>query len=276
MEESDSISTIKIPLISSQPILAVSPNYILVNEYTRKRKQLVLFDNNLQRFSIHSPIKEVIIDTLWYDIEKKFLLLTPSKIYTCNPDTMIIDSIPDIKSSDEKPFKSFSRFNNQYSLLIAYDEWESKFIDRWNQNNEDGHWKLVEKYPIDLTSNEFIGTILAINQDDSSKLAITIYNNLMEQWRMELRHADTLICFKKILLSGANSIDDYRMIAMKNVTSDIKWLVYSPASKEIIAMDSKWKKIYLNYNFPVQRMTQYKENYLIVRTTKRIDIYWFI
>jgi len=74
-ETRDSISAITIPLISSQPILAVSPNYILVDEYTKKRRRLIIIDNNLKKFFINLSRNETIIDTEWYEIEKKFFLL---------------------------------------------------------------------------------------------------------------------------------------------------------------------------------------------------------
>jgi hypothetical protein len=270
---SNSISTITIPLKSSQPILAVSSNSILVNEYTKKRNQLIVIDDNLNKFSIHSPITEPIIDVIWYEIKKRFFLLTENKIFTFNPNEKIIERIFDIKSNDKIPFKSFTVINNQNSLLIAYDEWESKFIDQWQQDNENSVWKLIKKHPLNLTSNEFIGNILAINEDNCSKLGITIFNDLNGEWRMELRDAEMLICFQKILLSRSDQIYDYRMIEMKNIISDIKWLVYSQANKEIIAIDSKWKKKHLNYKFPVYRMAQFKKNNLIIRLKNRIDIH---
>jgi len=272
----NSISAITIPLISSQPILAVSPNYILVDEYTKKRRRLIIIDDNLKKFFINLSINETIIDAVWYEIEKKFFLLTEQKILTIDPNKKIIEIISDIKSHDKKPFKSFTIINNQSSLLIAYDEWESKFIDRWQQNNENNHWKLIERHPLNLTSNEFIGNILTINENNCSNLAMTIYNNLTQQWRMELRHAEMLTCFKKILLPKSNLMYDYQMIALKNITSDITWLVYLQDNNEIIAMDSKWKKIYLNYKFPVYKMAMFKENNLIVRTKNRIDIHLFV
>ena len=272
-DSSHSISPIKIPLISSQPILAVSPNSIFVNEHTEKRKQLILIDNHLQRSSTNSTITEIIIDTLWYDIKQKFLLLTPTQIFTYDPNTMIIESISDIKPTDNKPFKCFAVCNKQSSLLIAYDEWESKLIERWKQSNENDRWKLIERYPLNLTSNEFIGTILATHQDDCSNLAMTVYNNLTNQWRMELRHVDTSICFRKILLPSSDSSDDYRMIFIENAISDIKWLIYSRSNNRIIAIDSKWQKIYLKYKFPIHRMAQFRQNNLIIRTTNRIDIH---
>jgi hypothetical protein len=272
----DSISPITIPLVSSQPILAVSPKYILVNEYTKKRKRLIIIDDNLKRLFINSSITETIIDAVWYDIDKKFFLLTERKIFTFDPNSKTIETISDIKSDDNKPFKSFTVINNQSSLLIGYDEWESKFIDRWQQDNKDRLWKLIERYPLNLTSNEFIGNILAINEDDCSNLAITIYNNLTEQWRMELRHAEMFTCFKTILLSGSNPMYDYRIIAMKTVTSDIKWLAHSQANNEVITIDSKWKKIHLYYKYPVYRIVQFKQNNLIVRTKNRVDILLFI
>ncbi|CAF3670003.1 unnamed protein product [Rotaria sp. Silwood1] len=272
----NSISTIEIPLLSLKPILAVSSNYILVNEYTKKKKQLILIDENCNRSSINYSITENIIDALWFDMEQKFFLLTETKIFTLNPNTKIIKSISDIKLNNKKPFKCFTVINNQSSLLIVYDEWEPKFIDRWQKNNDNSHWILSERYSLNLTSNEFIGTILANNQDDNVYLAMTVYNCLTQQWRMELRYIETLICFKKILLPGSDFTDDYRMIDMNNITLDIKWLIYSTANNKIIGIDSNWNRILLNYKLPVHRMVQFKENNLIIRTKTRIEIHCFL
>ena len=129
----------------------MSPNYILVNECTNKRKRLVTIDDQCQRFSVRSPITDVIIDALWYHIEEKFLLLTPRNIFSYVPKSNSVETIIDRKSDDQKLFKSFTIDNNQ-SLLIAYDEWESKFLDRWQQNKEDGRWTLMGKYPLNLNS----------------------------------------------------------------------------------------------------------------------------
>jgi hypothetical protein len=273
-DTSNSISPIEIPLVSSQPILAVSSNSIFVNEETKKRKQLILINDHLQKFPTHSTITEIILDRLWYDIKKKFFLLTPTKIFTYDPKTMIIESIPDIEPTDNKPFKCFTVSNKQSSLLIGYDEWKSKVIERWEQNNENGLWKLIERYPLKLTSNEFIGSILGINQDDSSNLAITIYNNFTNQWRMEIQDVETSKCLRKILLPSSDSRSDYRMIFIENARSDIKWLIHSPDNNKIIGIDSKWQKIYLKYKFPIHRMAQFRKN-LIIRTTNKIDILLF-
>jgi hypothetical protein len=69
---------------------------------------------------------------------------------------------------------------------------------------------------------------------------------------------------------------DYRIISINNSEEDIKWLVFSSANSNIIAIDSQWKKIPLNYKHPVQRMALFNEHYLIVRTTERIDIHSFL
>lgn len=270
----DSISPIKIPLVSTQPILAVSPNYILVNEYTKKRRQLVFIDHKLQRFSVCSPITDIIIDAIWYHIEEKFFLLTERKIFSYNPKEKLIETISDIKSDNSKLFKCFTIDTNQSSLLTAYDEWEPKFLDRWKQDQENGRWKLSKRHWLNLTSNEFIGILLAINDDDDcAKIAMTIYNNYTEQWRMELCDAEMLICLKKILLPGSDPMYDYRMIKIENIKSDIKWLIHSEADNEIIGIDSKWQKKYINYKFPIFRMIQFKKNNLIVCTKNRIDIH---
>jgi hypothetical protein len=275
-DTSHSISPIEIPLIASQSILAVSPNYILANEYTKKRNRLVIIDDNLNRFSIRSPITDTIIDAVWYPIQKKFFLLTPRKIFSYDPNEKSLEAISDIKSDEKKPFKSFTIDNKQSSLLIVYDEWESKFIDRWQQDTANSLWKLIERYPLNLTVNEFLGIIFAVNEDDCSKLAITIYDDLIQQWRMELRHTEMSICLKKIPLPGSDPMHDYRMIATTTTISDIKWIIYSQATNEILAIDSQWKKIHFNYRFPVYRMAQFKEKNLIIRTRDRIDIHLFI
>jgi hypothetical protein len=102
---------------------------------------------------------------------------------------------------------------------------------------------------------------------------MTIYNNYTEQWRMELCDAEMLICLKKILLPGSDPMYDYRMIKIENIKSDIKWLIHSEADNEIIGIDSKWQKKYINYKFPIFRMIQFKKNNLIVCTKNRIDIH---
>ncbi|CAF1029821.1 unnamed protein product [Adineta steineri] len=269
-----SISTIEIPLKSSQPILTVSSNDIFVNEQTKRKNQLVLMNENLKKTFIESPIKEPIIGSLWYDKKQKLLLLTETKIFTYDLDTKIIKAIIDIKPTDDKIFKCFSMFNNECSLFIAYNEWGLKFIEKWNMN-EDESWELTEKFPLNLTSNEFIGNMLTIYDNDNFNLAITIYNDFTEEWRMELRHIETGICFRSIFLSRFDPENDYRMIYMKNMISDIKWLIYSKSSKKIIAINSKWKKTYFPYKFPIYRMELFQNNSVIIRTTKKINIHRF-
>ncbi|CAF0873157.1 unnamed protein product [Adineta steineri] len=211
-----SISTIEIPLKSSQPILTVSSNNIFVNEQTKRKNQFVLIDDNLKKTFIKSPIKESIIDSLWYDKKQKLLLLTETKIFTYDSNTKIIQAIIDIKPMDGRVFKCFSMFNNECSLLIAYDEWGLKFIEKWDVN-EDESWELTEKFPLNLSSNEFVGNMLTIYDNDDFNLAITIYNDFTEEWRMELRHLETGICFRTILLSRFDRENDYRMIYMENM-----------------------------------------------------------
>ncbi|CAF2474267.1 unnamed protein product [Rotaria sp. Silwood2] len=274
-DNSSSITPIKIPLVSFEPILATSPKYILVNEFTKKRNQLILVDDHLQKYTIRSSIRTTILDALWYDNQQQFLLLTSTNIFIFDPNTKRIQVLNDIIPQENKTFKCFILLN-QSTLLIAYNEWGAEYIDKWQQNNEDGLWKLIERQPLKLTSNEFIGSISTIIENECFNLAIIIYNILTEQWRIELRHIETLICNKAILLPGSNLMHDYRMISIKNTQSDIKWLAFSSINSNIIAMDSEWKKIQLNYKHPVQRMAIFKDSYLIVRTTERVDIHMFI
>jgi hypothetical protein len=67
----------------------------------------------------------------------------------------------------------------------------------------------------------------SIVADNSSNLAMTVYNSFTGQWRTEVRDAKTFICLKAILLPGSDATNDYRITGVKNMISDINWLVYS-------------------------------------------------
>ncbi|CAF3271009.1 unnamed protein product [Rotaria socialis] len=268
-----SISTIAITLKSFQSILTVSPKHILVNEDSNKRKRLILMDNNLKRYSTTSSITKDIIDAVWHSVEQKFLLLTETKVFTFDPITKLIESLSDMKSPDRKSFKCFTTFNNQPSLYIAYNEWGSQFIDEWQRRKDNNRWILIKKHSLNLTANEFIGTMLGIAQDESSNLAMTIYNDFTQQWRLELRSAETFMCLKKILLSGSNLTDDYRIVEMRNMALDIKWLIHSLNHRDIIGINSNYKKIPLSYKTPVNRMTQFNNNKLVILTNNELQVH---
>ena len=263
-DTSNSVSSIRIPLVRSQPILAVSPNYILVNEYKNKRKRWILIDYGPQGSTINVGIPNNVIDILWNNIEEKFFLLTEKKVFTFNPNGHILRQIDDIKSTDSIPFKCFTSWNDQYSLLIAYDEWASKFIDKWEKNNERDGWLLVKRHPLDLTNNEFIGAILYSSGDggNSLNLIITVCNELIEQWRVEIRNAETFLCFRKVLLHGLNFKYDYKIVDIKNATNDIKWLIYSPSNTQITAVNSAWNFVQLKYRCPVYHIAKFQRKKL--------------
>lgn len=270
---SNSLATIKIPLVSFQPILATSSNYILANECTKRRNQFVLFDDHFEKFTMRSFIKEPMLDALWYDKEKHFLILTSTNVYTLDPISMEINLLNDLIPKENQMFQCFTLLN-QSKLLIAYNQWNPEY-DQW-QEDENGQWRLMQRQFLKLSLNEFIGNMIASNENDCTYLAITIYNHLTEQWRMEMRYAETLICHKSILLPGSNMTHDYKIISIKNAQANIKWLVFSSGNSNIIAIDDQWKKIPLTYRNPTQRMALFNENYLILRTTERVDIHLFI
>ncbi|CAF3742340.1 unnamed protein product [Adineta steineri] len=224
-----SITPIKIPLVSFASILATSPKFILVNEFTKRKNQFILFDEHLQKSSKRSFIQQPIIDSLWYNKEEKFLLLTTENIYEFDPNTMKIELLQDIIPTENKMFKCFTLLN-QSTLLIAYNEWGAEYIDKWEQDNENGSWKLIGKMSLALTYNEFIGNILTIIEDDSSYLMMTIYNNFTEQWRLEIRDMKTFLCHQAILLPGSNIMHDYWMLHVKNTESDSLSRMYETVS----------------------------------------------
>ncbi|CAF4848769.1 unnamed protein product, partial [Rotaria magnacalcarata] len=79
--------------------------------------------------------------------------------------------LPKLIPMENKTFKTFTLLN-QSTLLIAYNEWGAEYIDRWQQNVDDGIWILIERQPLKLTSNEFIGDISTIIDTDCESLAI--------------------------------------------------------------------------------------------------------
>lgn len=269
-----SITAIKIPLVSFQPILATSPEYILANEVTKRRNQLVLFNKYWKKFTTRCFINETILDALWYGKQDCFLILTSKNVYKFDPNIKHIQLINDFIPMENKDFKSFTLLNESIILFI-YDEWAPEYIHKWEEDNNN-HWQIIERQPLKLTDNEFIGNISSVIDNNSTYITMTIYNQLTEQWRLEIRDTETLLREKSILLPGSNIMHDYRIISLKNVQSDIKWLVFTSANSNVIAMDSQWKKISLNYKHPVRRIAIFNENCLIVRTTEKIDIHLFI
>lgn len=273
-DQSNSNALEKIPLVSSAPILATSDKYILVNELTKRRNQIIVFDQDWEKFATRSPTKIPFLKALWYENQREFLLLTEENVFKLNPKTMEIEIITDIIPKENKIFHNFIIIN-ETTLLIAYNEWAVETVDRWQQNSENGSWTLINRQPLQLTQNEFIEDIIN-SEDDSKSFGITIYNRLTERWRIEIRGTDTLTCIRRISLPESSMDMNYRMLYINDPESDIKWLVFSPKNTKIIAIDANYNKKTLNYTHPVHRMEMLKQNYLIVRTRERIDIHKLI
>lgn len=273
-DHANSITPIKIPLVSFAPILATSPNFILVNEFTKRRNQLILFDQYLHKFSMRFSCKENPLDALWYDKQQCFLILTSTFVFKFDPISKQWDVIQEIIPIENQAFKSFTLLNN-CTLLMIYDQWSGEDLDQWQQK-EDGQWTMIQRQSLGLTSNEFLGDLIVNLEENSPKLAITVYNILTEQWRLELRQVDTLECRNRILLSEGNLAHDYRIIPMQNISSDIQLLVFSTGNSDIFAIDNQWKKLRSNYKHSIQRMALFNENWLIIRTNDKIDIHSII
>lgn len=270
-DKTNSITPIKIPLVSFAPILATSPNLILVNEFTKRRNQLILIDSYLQRSFTRFPSGENPLDALWYDRQQCFLILTSACVYTFNPIEKKLDIIKEIIPIENQSFKSFTLFNSDI-LLIIYDQWSGEHLDQWQQNSND-QWTMIQRQSFQLTSNEFLGDLTIDVQDNCTNLMITVYNILTEQWRLEVRQADTLECQNRILLSESNLARDYRIIPIQNIQSNIKWLAFSTGNSDILAIDFQGKKLQLDYKYSMQRMALFQENFLIIRTNNKIDIH---
>ena len=272
--ESALMFPIKIPLVSFQPVLVTAPNFILTNERTKRRNQFVLFDNEQNRSMIPSSIDMPVLDALWVEHHQEFLLLTANDIFRLDPLTKSIQRLTTIKPKKEKIFKCFILLE-QAVLLIAYDEWNTAHLDRWQAADQQGSWKHIEKQGINLTANEFIDHMSYFAEGRQPQIAISIFNELTEQWRMEFRHPQTFQCSKTVILPGSDPQCIYRMISVDDNSSDFHWLIYSSASNSMIALNSNWEKSHLNYAYPVERMAIFAQKYLVVRTKERVDIHYF-
>ncbi|CAF0731846.1 unnamed protein product [Adineta ricciae] len=257
------ISPIKIPLTSFQPLLAASPDFILTNECTRRRNRLVLIDNQLQTIEQRIPKTDALLDAIWYEKKQQFLLRTVSSIFSYDAITGNMKLIQGFTPTENKEMKCFN-FLNSSVLLVAYDEWNAQYIEKWQQDDTDENWKLTDKLPLNLTNNEFIGNMITVIENDCSYIVITIYNDLLEHWRLEIRPIETFLCVKAIILPGSNPTYDYKILSLQDNVSNIKFLVYSSQNSNIIAIDSHWEKILLNYKYPVQRMVLFSKNQWII------------
>lgn len=270
-DHTDSIIPIKIPLVSFAPILAASPDFILVNEFTKRRNQLILLDQHFQRSNIRFASRQNPLNAIWYEKQKCFFILTAKSVFTFDPVSKQLETIKEIVPIENESFKSFTLLNAS-TLLITYDQWSGGYLDQWQQDDEN-RWNLIQRQSFGLTANEFLGDIIVDVADNCIKLVITIHNMLTDQWRLELRNAETLKCEKSLLLCESNFTHDYRLIPMRTIQSDINWLVFSTGNSDLVTIDSQWNKIRLNYKTSIQRVALFNENYLIIRTTDRIDIH---
>ena len=270
----ESFTTIKIPLISTQPILAASNTHILVNEYTKRRKQFVLYDDEENRYNIYSSIKEDLIKAVWCEQGQCFLVLTSTKIYQIDLCTKQLNQVNDIIPTERKPLKTFTLLNGS-TLLLAYDEWGTKHIEYW-QLDDNNHWKFLEKKTLEFTLQEFIGDFNIFKENECIKLVLTIYNDYTEEWRAEIRDAETFeICDESIRMLSSNLVIDPKLLRIENSQQNIKWLYFTPGYKDVTAVDENNKQTIVKYRNPVQNMIVFDGNYLIIRIRERIDIQLF-
>ena len=268
---------VRIPMVSSQPILAASREYILVNECTKRKNNLILIDDQLRLFSVHFAAHETIIDALWCDAIEKFLLLTPNNLFTFDTNTKNVEILTDIRIAKGKIYKCFAFVSKQKKLLITYDEWETQFVDQWHYDKQ---WSRCESKPsqaLRLTQNDSIGNIFAYSENEHGYLAMSVYNALLEQWRFEVRRLEDGHLVKAIDLPGSSAQHDYRMTPVHSGTCDTHWLICSQLSNVILAIDFQWQTTRMDCsNPPVRRMATFRENILILRTTECVDISVYI
>ncbi|CAF0857192.1 unnamed protein product [Didymodactylos carnosus] len=248
---------------TSEPILAVSNDYVLINERTRKRNQIIVYDEYLNYRSLKFPRKITIIETVHFS-ENKFLLLTETQLFII--DAKIMSSIEVIEEiipyENAKIFKSCTYNINDNSLFLSYATWGGE-IERWKQQP---NWKLVNQYmPTQTTMTEY-EYISNIKMNNNQLLAMTIYNSVIDQWHLEIRAIETLNKLKTILLPRSDF--DY-CLSLMNYD---RWLIYNKYSNDFLLVDQYGKKQTGNYGQPIKNIALFRYNNLIVRTMEKLRI----
>ena len=105
---------------------------------------------------------------------------------------------------------------------------------------------------------------------------MTVYNALLEQWRLEVRRVEDWTLAKAIDLPGSSAQHDYRMTRVHSTTCDTQWFICSQVSNRILAIDSQWQITSTDYQHPARRLATFRETIFIVRTTERVDISVYI
>ena len=263
---------LKLPLPSQNAILCMSSDYILSSEIIKRKNHLILFDEHQKKSMIRSPIKDRIRQTIWVEELGIFLLLTEKLIWFFKPSTKEIKVVSEIKALGKKSFKSFALLNLSI-LIVCYDEWNPKLLDRWQFDTSLNLWRVISPLQITTVPEEFIGYMTADLQDgENGYFLMPIYNDTSNTWRIEFRNSLTLHCMKVIRLQKYHTVEDLKILPIHNRESSVSWLMYFSNTDVIIGLKEDWKVVALNCGLQIQQLGIFKRKYLSFRTNTQLMI----
>lgn len=263
-----------IPIPGNMKVLAVSPKYMITKNYTNNETTLMIYHRKKKKFEKGPTLKEDIKEAIWNKIDGKFLLLGEEQVFAFETKTRQVELLETIQQKDKMPFKTFAFDDTQGILFIAYDEWEPKSIEKWKKDSENRYTRIGE-CPINLHDKEFIGVIKVSRESTSSRVCLTIYNEIYEKWRIEIRDAETGICLKALETLYSDQNAEIQMIKPATNMKTINWIIYCTGDKRIITVDQKWQTKYWKYKEPVEQMINWGGDKLIICRKRAIDVQFF-
>ncbi|CAF0802752.1 unnamed protein product [Didymodactylos carnosus] len=255
----DLISPTTLYIQSSEGILAVSNDYVLMNECTKRRNRLIILDADLNLKTLR-PLRKTTILEATHCGHNRFLLLSETQVFIIDAKNMssmeVIKEI--IPYEPSKVFKSCCTYGNDNLLYLCYAAWGTE-VERWKKQSD---WELVKRY-VPVNDTEYISNIKV---NDNDVLAMTIYNSITDQWRLEICVAETLSKLKATALPTSQC--DYSL----SLVNYNRWLIYNGCSNNLLLVDQSGTKQNISYIKPIKNVALFRRNNLILRTAEKLLI----
>lgn len=263
-----------IPLTSKNCILCTSNEFTLTNETSKRKNNFILIDANLKKIIIRSPIKSTILQVIWAEQYDMFLFLTETEVWSLPMANKKVQLVKEISPHNKNPFKTMALVNLSI-LILGYDEWNTKILDRWIYDENIQQWTMIQPVPLLLTDNEYIGKITVDQKGNGTEqyLMLPICNDLTGKWRIEVFGTENFNCFKTISLENFDSEQDLKVVTIHDETSQVGWLVYSSNQKVLVGLNEDWNMIPLKYSTPIQEIGIFLQKYLVFRSTSKVEVH---
>lgn len=268
---------LKIPLASKNAILCTSTEFILLNEASKKKNNLILIDANQNKVVIRSPIKATILQVIWAEHYDMFMILTEKEVWSLTMTNKTVQMVKEIVPKNNTPFKTMALINLSI-LILGYDEWHTKMLDRWIYDDNIKQWSTMEPLPLLLTANEYMGKMTIDQKGNGSDeyLILPIYNDFTGKWRIEFFGTEKFNCLKTISLKNVDAEQDLKVVAIHNENSQVDWLVYSSNQKTLVGITEDWNIISLKYLTPIQEIGIFLQKYLVFRSNSKVEVHLLV